>query len=188
MSEGAAVSIHRRRQTRRKIGLEMLSLVASIGSAVFFSGLFVARWSSQTAVAVTLIAAVALILYGIWFRSRYPPNINPPVADVRKKDDDDEGDGWWEWYWILAFVVAWAGMVIVGLATSFFLAFLVIAVFGVGYSDVSDVGDVVRAALAMLAISAAVEFAVVIPLSKRWNLDFEADPEPRSTYCPTPFE
>lgn len=75
-------------------------------------------------------------------------------------------------------------MVIIGLAGNCFLAFLVITVFGVGYSDVSDVGDVISAALAMLAVSAVVEFAVVIPLSRLWNLDFEAEPGSRSTCCP----
>lgn len=174
------MTTHVNRQTRRKVGLELLSLVACIGSAVFFSGVFIAEWSARHTLFVTLLTAGGLISYWVCHRSRHPANIDPPEAEV-EEDDDDAGDRW-EWYWILAFGVTLVGVVIIGLISSFLLALLVIVLFGLGYSDVSDAGDVTRAVLAMLAVSAVVEFALVIPLSKRWNLDFEAEPEPRSAY------
>lgn len=80
MSEVASVSVYAKRQTRRKIGQAILSLVAPIGSAVFLSGMFAAHWSSRHTVAVTLMTAAGLVLYWIWHRSRYPANINPPEA------------------------------------------------------------------------------------------------------------
>lgn len=178
-----------RLQTRRKVGLETLSLVASLGSAVFFSGLFIANWSIGRNLLTTAAAAVGLVLYWSWHRARHPANISPPKADTSDEvDDDDDSLRKWEWYWILALAVSSIGVVIVGLITSFFLALLVVAAFAGGYNDVSDAGDVLRASLAMLAVSAVTEFAIVMPLCRLWNLDFDADPEPRSAYCPSPSQ
>jgi hypothetical protein len=180
------MSTHVTRQTRRKVGLELLSLVACIGSAVFFSGVFIAAWSMRPTVVVTLLTAGGLISYWVWHRSRHPANIDPPEAEV-EKNDDDAGDRW-EWYWVLAFGVTLVGVVIIGLISTFLFGLLVIVLFGLGYSDVSDAGDVTSAVLAMFAVSAVAEFALVIPLSKRWNLDFEAEPEPRDASSPDPTD
>jgi hypothetical protein len=182
------MSTHTERQTRRKVGLELVSLVASMGSAVFFSGLLVAQWSLRHAFVATVLATAGFSAYWIWHRSRYPANIAPPPAETVDDSADEDDGGRWEWYWILALVVSLIAVVVVGLVSSFLLALVVIVGFGVGYSDVSDVGDIASAALAMLAVAAIVEFGVVMPLCKRWNLDFDAQPEPRSTYCPTPTE
>jgi fatty acid desaturase len=183
------MTTHVERQTRRKVAVESLSLVAAMGSAVFFSGLFIANWSLRRNLLVTVLTAVVLVLYCIWHRSRYPANIAPPTAETADADDDDDDAvSQWEWYWVLALGIGIIGVVIVGLLRGFFLALLVIVGFSFGYSETSSARDVVYACLAMLGFSAAVEFAVVLPLCKLWNLDAMADPEPRSTYCPTPTE
>jgi hypothetical protein len=180
------MTTHVEHQTRRKVAVESLSLVAAMGSAVFFSGLFIAHWSLGLNLLVTVLTGAALVLYWVWHRSRYPANITPPTAETADADDDAVSQ--WEWYWVLALGIGFVGVVIAGLLASFFLALLVIVGFGFGYSETSSARDVLYASLAMLGFSAAVEFAVVLPLCKLWNLDATADPAPMDTYCPTPTE
>lgn len=175
-----------RRQTRRKVALEMLSGAVPMSSAVLFSGVFIAGWSWQRSSVAALLTALGLAAYLVWHRSIHPANIDPPppVEDSEDEEADDD-DGRWDWFTILLFVVSLIGVAVVGFVGSFFIPLLVIVLFCIGYSSF-DVSDVAAATLAMAGVSAVVEFAVVMPLCKLWNLDPEAGPRPRKDFCPRP--
>lgn len=170
------------------MALEMLTLTVTMGSAVLFSGAFIADWSRPRSFVATLLTVLMSSACLIWHRSNYPPNIDPPApADDSHDDEDDDEGGWWDPFTIILFLVSLVGVIVFGVVARFLLPLMVILLFAVAASG-SDVGDVARATLAMLGMCALVEFAIVIPLCKRWNLDFDADPRPRSDFCAGPSE
>lgn len=177
-----------RRQTRRKIFLEVLSLVVPIASALYFSAQFIGEWSTRSTQLATISTVAILTGYWIWRRSRVPADISPLTKDdVEEDDDEGEGGPWWDPSNILLFLitaVAIVGVVVVGIAINFLLSLLVIVAFVIGYGP--SFGDVTITVGAMLGVSFVLEFGVVFPLAHLWNLDPEADSESLDQFCPTP--
>ncbi|AWB93296.1 hypothetical protein [Aeromicrobium chenweiae] len=184
MSGGERTSTFVRRQTRRKVALEVLSLAVPISSAVFFSGALIAGWSWRISSVVALLTAVGLFAYWAWHRSVHPADIEPPPAEDPDEAADDD-DGRWDWFTVLLLVVGVIGVVVVGLVGSFVVPLLVILLFWLTSSG-ADVGDVAGATIAMLGVSCVLELAIVLPLCRRWNLDPEAKPRSRDEFCPKP--
>jgi hypothetical protein len=179
-----------RRQTRRKVFLEALSLVAPIGSAIFFSGRFVVSWPLPTTLAVTGLSAVALMIYWIWHRSTYPASIAPWGSSDEPDDPADEVEdegGRWDLFMIVLTVVGVTTVVVLGIVARFVLALLVIVLFAAAHSG-SELGDVASAVLAMLGVSFVVEVGVVIPLSRVWDLSIDEEPPDRGDFCPVPTD
>lgn len=177
-----------RRQTRRKIFLEVLSLVVPMASALYFSAQFIGEWSAQSTQLATISTVAILTGYWIWRRSRVPADISPLTKDdVEEDDDEGEGGPWWDPFNILLFLitaVAVVGVVVVGIVMNFLLSLLVILAFVIGYGP--SFADVAITVGAMLGVSLVLEFGVVFPLAKLWNLDPEADSETLDQFCPAP--
>lgn len=74
----------------------------------------------------------------------------------------------------LVTAVAVVGVVVVGLVRNFLLSLLVILAFVIGYGP--SFGDVAITVGAMLGVSFVLEFGVVLPVARRWNLDPDAEP------------
>lgn len=179
-----------RRQTRRKIFLEVLSLVVPIASALYFSAQFIGEWSTRRTLLATICTVAILTSYWIWRRSRVPADISAPKKDDVKEDDgegENEGGPWWDPSNILLFLIfqfALVGVVAVGIFLNFLVSWLVILAFVI-FNDPS-LGEVAVTAGAMLGVSFVLEFGVVLPLARLWNLDPEADSETLDQFCPTP--
>lgn len=182
--QGDDVDAHTRRQIRRKVTLESMSLSVPIAAAFFFSGELVVAWPRRVSLLLAAGVAVVLVSFWIWHRRRYPASIAAPSQeseDEASADEDD--DGRWDVFTLLLLGVSLVAVVLVGVVGRFILPLLVIVLFGVGYSG-SDLGHVVVAAGCMLAVSFVLEFGIVLPLSKRWNLAIDEDPRPREDFCP----
>lgn len=177
-----------RLQTRRKIFLEVLSLAVPIASALYFSAQFIGQWSNRSTQLAAISTVAILTGYWIWRRSRVPATISPPKKDD-VEDDEDEGEvgPWWDPFTILLFLitlVAIVGVVAVGIFVNFLLSLLVILAFVIGYDP--SFGDVTITVGATLGVSFVLEFGVVLPLARLWNLDPDAEPESLDQFCPTP--
>lgn len=173
-----------RRQTRRKVTLESLSLAGPIAAAFFFSGELVVDWPRRTSALLALGVAVLLVSFWIWHRRRHPASIAAPAPDAEEASGDGaDDDGRWDLFTLLLLGLSLVGVVLIGVVGRFILPLLVIVLFGVGDSG-SDLGDVVVAAGCMLAVSFVLELGIVLPLSKRWNLAIDEDPRPREDFCP----
>ncbi len=68
-----------------------------------------------------------------------------------------------------------AAVVAIGVVVRFTLALAIIVLFTVVDSD-SDLGDVALATLLTLGAAAVVELAVVLPLSRLWDLSIDEGP------------
>lgn len=146
------------------------------------------RRQTRRKVSAVAAACTLLVLSGcwVWHRSRFPANIDPPSGETHDEDGEDDEGGWWDPFTILLFVVSAVALVIVGIVARFVLPLLVIMLFSVGFGP--DPGDVALVVLAMLGVSFVLEFAIVIPLCRLWNLDIDGETEPGSTPCPTASE
>ena len=181
------MSVNVKKRTRRKVFLEGLSLAVPISAAVFFSGEFIVDWSPHINVYFASLTALTLAAFWIWHRNNYPANIAPPAPKQEPEARPNDDGGWWDWFTILLFVVSFIAVVVAGIVGRFLLSLLVIFLFGVGYSG-SDLGDVARATLATLGVAFVLEFAIVIPLCKLWNLAIDEEPRSREDFCPTPSD
>lgn len=162
-----------RRQTRRKVTLELLGLVVPAVAAVLLSGELVVDWERRTSVLVGLLTAAVLVGSWLWHRSRHPADLSPPAPD----DEDDREDDGGPWSPLDSLVAAALTVVVVvgGLALLCWLPLLVVLLFAVADSG-SDLGDVLLAAGAALGVTVVLEVAVLGPLSRRWDLAHHDEP------------
>lgn len=169
-----------RRQTRRTIFLEVLSLVVPLASALSFSATFIGEWSTRSTQLATITTVAVLIGSWIWYRSRVPATISSPMTIAVEDDDEGEAGPWWDPFTLVLFLVtavAVVGVVVMGLVLNFLLSLLVVLAFVIGYGP--SFGDVAITVGAMLGVSFVLEFGVVLPLARRWNLDPDAKSGPR---------
>jgi hypothetical protein len=173
-------------QSRRKVTLETLSLVVPLGSALFFSGLVIADWTTASSAGVAMATAVLATGFWLWHRSNYPANIAAPQDDGEVEDEEDD-DGKWDLFTVALLAVCMFVVVTVGLLMAFWLPLVVIVLFTAAAAS-PDLSDLLLTVGLTLAVSFILEFAVVMPLSRRWNLSTDEDPRPLSDFCPTPTD
>ena len=174
---------HARRQTRRKVTLESLSLAVPIAAAFFFSGVFIVAWSQATSLLLAMGVSVPLVVFWIFHRRRFPANIAPPSPEPDKEPRDGEDDGRWDWFTLLLLGASLIVVVVGGVVARFVVPLAVIVLFGVGHSG-PDLWYATVAAGCTLAVAFVLEFGIVLPLSKLWNLAIDEDPRPRDDFCP----
>ena len=178
------VDTYVRRQTRRKVTLESVSLAVPIAAAFFFSGEFILAWPRRASLVLALGVAAALVTFWIWHRRRYPATIAAPSPEPEEESGDDDDGGRWDWFTLLLLLGAsLVAVVIAGVIARFILPLLVVVLFGIG-SSASGLGGVVVAVGCTLGTAFVLEFAVVLPLSKAWNLAIDEDPRSRDDFCP----
>lgn len=177
------VDTYVRRQTRRKVTLESLSLAVPIAAAFFFSGEFILAWPRRASLMLALGVAAALVTFWIWHRRRYPATIAAPSPEPEEESGDDDDGGRWDWFTLLLLGASLVAVVIAGVIARFILPLLVLVLFGIG-SSASGLGGVVVAAGCTLGTAFVLGFAVVLPLSKAWNLAIDEDPRSRDDFCP----
>lgn len=165
------------RQTRRKVALEALSFAVPVSASVLFSGEVVAKWSRDGALTAAALTAIACLAFLLWHRSRHPASVAPwgSSAEAPQHEEADDEVGGWDPFTLLLFVVSMTAVVVAGVVVRFVLPLGIIVLFTVVDSD-SDLGDVALATLLTLGVAAVVELAVVIPLSRLWNLSIDEGP------------
>lgn len=173
----------RRRQERRLGGLHALSLAAALGAPVLFGAYVVAEASAP--VAGGAAAAAALLGGGLmlWLRRSHPPSLESS-GEAEEEDPTDDDSGWDVGTLLFAATVV-PLFVVVAVLVRFMLPLGVILGFWWADGDASF-GSVLLAAGCCLAVLAAVEFGVELPLSRRWGLPLDGKPTPRQDYCPPP--
>ena len=177
-----------RDRARLKVRLELMTLVGPNAAAVFFAGWFVVGWEPVRAALWSLLTAIVLAGYWQWHRQRFPARVTEPAepeAVARPRREMEEGAGpIWNPSNLLVLVigaVVVTVVVVVGLLLSILLPLAVIVLFGAAAGG--DMGGVVSAAVATLAVALVIEFALVLPLAKRWRLAVDDGPR-RTDYCP----
>ncbi|MCG8151957.1 hypothetical protein GUY44_15825, partial [Pimelobacter simplex] len=90
---------HTRRQIRRKVTLESMSLAVPIAAAFFFSGELIVAWPRRASLLLAAGVAVVLVSFWIWHRRRYPASIAAPSQESEDEagaDEDEDDDGRWD--------------------------------------------------------------------------------------------
>ena len=162
-------------QRRRKNLLEMVSLAVPIGSAVFMSGVVITDWSRQMSAVITAVVVLGSIAGFCAYRAKRPANVTESPARDESADtpgqQEEEDDGRWDLFTLALLGVSIVVVVTVGLLLQFMIPLTIIFVFaGFGSASLAEVAIVVGATLATAFVF---EFAVSIPLSKRWGLSID---------------
>ena len=176
-----------RLQRRRRTALETVALVVPIAVAVLASGLLVADWPLVASLLWALVSGLIAMAYWMWHRGRYPAVVDPPTPEPPRARAERHEDAGPIWHPVNLLVLAVGAVVVVsfalvGMVAALLLPLLIILGFGIadGWSDPGALGI---ATLCVAAVAVALEFALLIPLSKRWGLPVEATPR-RSDFCP----
>lgn len=164
-----------RRQTRRKVTLELLGLVVPTVTAVLLSGELVVDWDRRTSVLVGLLTAAVLVGSWLWHRSRHPADLSPPVPDDEDGREDEDDGGPWSPLDSLVAAALTAVVVVGGLVLLCWLPLLVVLLFAVADTG-SELGDVLLAAGAALAVTVVLDVAILGPLGRRWDLAHHDEP------------
>ncbi|MEO9323929.1 hypothetical protein ABFT23_10585 [Nocardioides sp. C4-1] len=162
---------------RRKLVLELTSLTAVIASSVGFSGAFVAHWGAGASGRLAATTAVVVLLLWTAVRLRRPPvpkpwsvedlcpdagGVDEPVEESRRARVTG---------WLIALVVV-GGFFVLAIAVRFFVPLWVVLGFAILDSS-SALGDVMIAAMCTVAVGLGVEWGIVEPLSRRWDVDVD---------------
>ena len=164
---------------RRKVALELVSLVVPVATAVGACTVLVAHTSVGYGLSATLVTALAAAGCWTWHRHRHPATIEPPTDYDPGPGDgfaSEEAEGPWDRFVGLLLTVAIVvGIAVVAITSRFLLALIVIATFTI-FHGAAEPGDVVLATLCTLAVGLLAELGVVSPLGRRWNLDVDQTP------------
>ncbi len=166
------------RQTRRKVLLETLSFAVPVSVAVLCSGEIISKWTRDGTLLAAGLTAVACVALMLWHRSNHPADIAPRGSSAEETsgpDDVEDEGGRWDLFTIVLLVGSLAAVVVISVVVRFTLALAIIVLFSVVDSD-SDLGDVALATLLTLGAAAVVELAVVLPLSRLWDLSVDEGP------------
>lgn len=171
-----------RTQQRRKVGLELLSLVVPLTAAVLFSSWYVVGWPRPVGALVAAATAVVLVVGWLWHRSHHAPSLEewndgptglePDPVDDLDHDLDLDHDGNGGVGSTLAALAIVGVIAVVAVTTRFLLPLLVIGLFAIAGSG-SDLGDVLLATACTLAVGLLVELGLVEPLARRWGLSVD---------------
>lgn len=162
-------------QRRRKGSLELLSLVIPISSAVFMSGVVINDWTRLTSALVAGSVALAIIVAFSAYRVKHPADVTaaaPEAApEVSPEAVEDQDDGRWDLFTLALMGFGIVAIVTIGLLVQFTIPLTMIFIFA-GFSSAS-VSEVAVVIAVTLAIAFVLEFAISLPLSKRWGLPID---------------
>ncbi|WP_182523952.1 hypothetical protein [Nocardioides dongkuii] len=176
--------LDRRRQVRRKVTLEVLSLAVPTSAAVFLSGRWILEWNRGDATLVTVVTAAVLGALWLWRRTKVPATIEVEVEadadaegerELGTSEEDSGEDGRWDLSSVLLVAVAAVAvvaLVAVGLLVQFLLPLSVVLLFSLAHGS-PGLADVASTVGATLAVAFVLELVVVLPLSRWWGLPFD---------------
>lgn len=185
---------YQRRQELRASWIQAASFGVGLGAAVLFSLLFINRIGAAAAAGLGL--ATALVTGGLML---WVFLVRPPQVDTASEEDltaessdtpsggtggDDDESGWTVGTFLLA-AIAVPLFVVAAIAVRFIVPLAIIMAFWFAGGSGSLLPALVAAGCC-LALMAAVEFGVELPLRRRWHLPMDDQVRPREDFCPTP--
>lgn len=173
-------------RARQKVFLELISLAGPFVTAAYLCCTVVAAWSWHVGAALGAAVASALTGYWLWHRSVYPPTIGfPPRDEADLKQGTEDDDGTWDWFTLVLLAVSIIIVVVVGVTVRFAAPLVFITLFAALHDDAQLV-DVLAVCGLTLGVAFILEFVVIHPLARLWDLDLDEEPRRLDDFCPAP--